>query len=258
MEDFNNSNAVQQDTWQSLRSFTQARIALGRAGNSIPLDAILQIKLAYAHAKDAVYSLLDTGQLTFDLKRWFNKITVVQSNVKNRSEYLRRPDKGRQLNPGSIEKLNTLTGCQPGISIVIADGLSAKAINKHVVPVLTHLMPLLQKEGMEIMPICIAIQARVALGDHIGALLNAGLTLMFIGERPGLSSPESMSAYITYAPFIGRTDESRNCISNIRPEGLSYTLAAEKIFYIIREAMRLKISGTALKDETNLLTGNEI
>ena len=219
----------------------------------MPLDAVLQIKLAHAHARDAVYSQLATADLMNGLQSLTDEILVVESTIISRSQYLKRPDLGRVLNEESIEKIAQLNNEHKGISIVIADGLSAKAINKHALPVLQHLLPLLCKSGYRILPVCLATQARVALGDHIGSILKADLTLILIGERPGLTSPESMSAYITYKPMQGRTDECRNCISNIRPEGLQYNLAAEKIFYLIQQSLRLQLSGTLLKDEQHFL-----
>jgi ethanolamine ammonia-lyase small subunit len=250
------TNFIHKDPWQSLRAFTNARIALGRAGNAMPLEAVLQIKLAHAHARDAVYSQLALTDVLSEMQLLHEQIIVVQSNIKSRSQYLKRPDQGRVLDEDSVTILNAVATHDAGISIIVADGLSAKAINKHALPVLKLLLPLFQKAGYSIAPFCIATQARVALGDHIGSLLKAKLTIMLIGERPGLSSPESMSAYITYSPVPGITDESRNCISNIRPEGLNYTLAAEKIFYLVHQSLRLKLSGTGLKDDQYLLTGN--
>ncbi len=251
--DIQKTNIIQTDPWQSLRAFTTARIALGRTGNAMPLDAVLQIKLAHAHARDAVYSQLETTELLNELQPLTEVIVVIESRITSRSQYLKRPDLGRILSNESIEKISQLNNENKGISIVLADGLSAKAINKHALPVLQHLLPLLYKSGYEILPVCLATQARVALGDHIGSLLKADLTLMLIGERPGLTSPESMSAYITYQPMQGRTDESRNCISNIRPEGLHYNLAADKIFYFVQQSLRLQLSGTMLKDDQYVL-----
>jgi ethanolamine ammonia-lyase small subunit len=247
---------AQKDPWHSLRAFTAARIALGRTGNAMPLHAVLQLKLAHAHARDAVYSQLEMPALLNEIQLVCEDVVAVQSNVTSRSQYLKRPDCGRMLNEDSIKLLNGLPNDDAGISITLADGLSAKAINKHAIPVLKLLIPLLKKSGYNITPLCIATQARVALGDHIGSLLKAKLALMLIGERPGLTSPESMGAYITYEPTTGLTDERRNCISNIRPEGFGYQLATEKIFYLIQQSLRLKLSGTALKDDQYLLPGN--
>jgi ethanolamine ammonia-lyase small subunit len=247
------TNTIHNDPWQSLRTFTNARIALGRTGHAMPLDAVLQLKLAHAHARDAVYSQLATADLINELQSLTGEIMVVESMISSRSQYLKRPDLGRILNDKSIEKIAALNIEHKGISIVIADGLSAKAINKHALPVLKHLVPLLYKSGHKILPVCLATQARVALGDHVGSILKADLTLMLIGERPGLTSPESMSAYITYQPMQGRTDECRNCISNIRPEGLQYDQAAEKIIYLVQQSLRLQLSGTMLKDDQHVL-----
>ena len=221
----------------------------------MPLHAILQMKLAHAHAKDAVYSQLATTKLMEHMRVLFDDVILVESKINNRSQYLKRPDLGRILNDAAIEQLQMVVSNIAGISIVIADGLSANAINNHALPVLKYLVPLLKKTGCNILPLCIATQARVALGDHIGSLLKANLTLMLIGERPGLTSPESMSVYITYKPELGLSDERRNCISNIRPEGLRYEQAVEKIFYLIQQSLLLKLSGTKLKDNQHLLPG---
>ncbi len=242
-------NSIRNDPWQSLRAFTSARIALGRTGHAMPLEAVLQIKLAHAHARDAVYSELNLQELTGQLSCKKHGVLVLESKINSRTQYLKRPDLGRILSDPSVDKIKQLNYVFPGICIVVADGLSAKAINKHALPVLDLLIPLLENYKYKILPLCLATQARVALGDHIGSLLQADLIIMFIGERPGLTSPESMSVYITYKPTPGITDESRNCISNIRPEGLHYKLASDKIFYLVQQSLRLKLSGTLLKDE---------
>ncbi|MES2646253.1 MAG: ethanolamine ammonia-lyase subunit EutC [Bacteroidota bacterium] len=242
-------NKIYNDPWQSLRAFTSARIALGRTGNAMPLEAVLQIKLAHAHARDAVYSELNLQILNDLLALKKRGVLVLESSINTRTQYLKRPDLGRILSESSIKKIEQLTFVDPGICIVVADGLSAKAINKHALPVLDLLIPLLENHHYKILPLCLATQARVALGDHIGSLVQAEIIIMLIGERPGLTSPESMSVYITYKPMLGTTDESRNCISNIRPEGLPYNIAADKIFYLVQQSLRLKLSGTMLKDE---------
>jgi ethanolamine ammonia-lyase small subunit len=139
------------------------------------------------------------------------------------------------------------------VAIILADGLSAEAVNDHAIPLLQSLLPPLKQSGFSLAPVTVAEQARVALGDEIGQYLNAKLTILLIGERPGLSSPNSLGAYFTYAPKPGTTDEARNCLSNIRPEGLSYAFAADKSFYLVREAFRRKLTGVALKDEMDLL-----
>jgi ethanolamine ammonia-lyase small subunit len=238
------------DPWSSLRSFTFARIALGRTGVALPLKQTLSLALDHAHARDAVYSLLNIDQLTNELRQFNIPVVHVFSNAKNRKQYLQRPDMGRKLEIMSLLHLQEFSTPKNIIAISIADGLSANAINEHIVPVLVQLIPLLQNAGIVIAPLCLVSQGRVAISDEVGAALKATISLIFIGERPGLSSQDSMGAYLTYKPLPGLTDECRNCVSNIRPEGLSYTLAAQKIFYLIQESLRLKLSGVLLKDNT--------
>jgi ethanolamine ammonia-lyase small subunit len=244
------------DPWGSLKSFTAARIALGRSGVSVPLQEALKFKLAHAHARDAVYSLLDIAALHAALESFAVPIYHLKSEVVNREEYLKRPDRGRRLGVSSASLLQATDHKPADVAFVLADGLSAEAINLHAIPVLKNVIQVLKESNIALAPISLVEQGRVAIGDEIGSLLNAKLVVILIGERPGLSSPDSMGAYITYAPRVGLTDESRNCISNIRPEGLIYTDAATKIFYLIQEALRLKLSGVALKDNSNLLKGH--
>ncbi len=249
------SFSIKPDPWQSLRAFTDARIALGKTGNAIPLKEVLALKLAHAHARDAVYSTLHTEELFQSIKTLHSPVLILKSKATNREQYLQRPDLGRQLDASSSHQLHHHANKNYDIVISIADGLSADAINKHALGVLELLIPLIEKAGYNTAPICMVEQARVAVADEIGASLNAKLSLILIGERPGLSSPDSTGAYLTYNPEFGLTDESRNCISNIRPGGLSYSLANEKIFYLIQQSMRLKISGIALKDDQHLISG---
>jgi ethanolamine ammonia-lyase small subunit len=251
-----NQNSFIPDAWQSLKKFTNARIAIGRTGVATPLNEVLDFKMCHAHARDAVYSLLRTAEIEDSLQQQFQmSVVTVHSEAKDRAIYLQRPDLGRKLNNLSIEKLNNESGNKVDVAIIIADGLSATAINQHIIEVLKKLIPLLKKSVLTLAPIVIAEQARVAISDEIGSLLNAKLSLILIGERPGLSSPDSMGAYITYQPAPGKTDEARNCISNIRPEGLKYDLAAEKIAKLIRASLHLNLSGILLKDEEHdLLT----
>ena len=240
------------DPWASLRAFTGARIALGRTGTSVPLRESLAFRLAHAHARDAVYSILAVEQLLADLGQFQLGLCQVRSQAQNRQEYLQRPDLGRKLDEAS-KTLLTEQAAACDIAIILADGLSATAINEHAVPLLRLLLPQLQQAGFRLAPITLAEQARVALSDEIGALLKARLTLMLIGERPGLSSPDSLGAYFTYGPKPGLTDEARNCVSNIRSEGLVYSLAADKLFFLLQEALRRQLSGVGLKDESGLL-----
>ena len=229
------------DPWHELKAFTAARIALGRTGTAMPLQEVLRFKLAHAHARDAVYSSLDIAALSE--QPW--ETNLLHSNAADRDVYLQRPDMGRQLN--EISRLS-LAPENTDIGIILVDGLSATAINHHAVPVLTYLYPMLQAKKISFARTQLVEQGRVAIGDEIGELLEVKLVLVLIGERPGLTSPDSLGAYLTWKPRPGLTDEARNCISNIRPEGLPYKLAAEKMFYLINEALRLQLTGVTLKD----------
>jgi ethanolamine ammonia-lyase small subunit len=233
------------DPWHELKAFTAARIALGRTGTAMPLQEVLRFKLAHAHARDAVYSSLDIAALSG--QSW--ETNLLHSNAADREIYLQRPDKGRQLNENS--RLS-LTPEHTDIGIILVDGLSATAVNHHAVPVLEYLYPMLQAKKISCARIQLVEQGRVAIGDEIGELLGVKLVLVLIGERPGLTSPDSLGTYLTWQPRPGLTDEARNCISNIRPEGLPYKLAAEKMFYLINEALRLQLTGVMLKDNYSL------
>ena len=243
------------DEWLSLRSFTAARIALGRTGVSVPLNEALEFKMAHAHARDAVFSHLDKEGIFTALQFFQLPVFFVQSKAADRQTYLQRPDWGRKLNSESITKLANFKSKGYDVCITIADGLSSMAVNQHAVKVLLLLVPRLQKAGISIAPFCIAEQGRVAISDETGNLLKAKLSLILIGERPGLTAADSMGAYVTYNPAMGLTDESRNCISNIRPEGLRYEPAADKMFYLVVEALRLKLSGSHRKDTADQLPG---
>lgn len=241
------------DLFNPLKEFTAARIGIGRAGTSIPLKQALEFKLAHAHARDAVYSVLDTEGILNNLKQFNLLGLLLHSKADNRAQYLQRPDMGRRLHAASAEQLQSHNG-KYDIVIIIADGLSATAVNENTGGLLELLLPLLFEAKLKIAPICLVEQSRVALGDEIAHLLNARFSLMLIGERPGLSAADSIGAYLTYEPKPGLTDESRNCISNIRPQGLTYKAAANKIFYLIQEAFRLKLSGVGLKDNEGLIS----
>ena len=240
------------DAWRSLRQFTAARIALGSTGVAIPLKEVLQFRLAHAHARDAVYSQLNENNLITGLQQMKLPFYLLHSKAQNREVYLQHPGWGRQLNEATAQQFRDVDA-GADIAVIIADGLSATAVNDHALPLLQLLFPLLQQSNFSLAPVSIVQQARVAIGDEVGTLLKAKFTVVLIGERPGLSSPDSMGAYLTYNPAIGLTDESRNCISNIRPEGLGYKTAAEKIYYLIKEAFRLQLSGVMLKDNAGLL-----
>ncbi len=239
---------VQTDPWSDLKEYTAARIALGRTGTAEPLQALLQFRLAHAHARDAVYAVLDQPMLLNGLRSLQQASFILQTQAASRSEYLQYPHKGRRLHAASHDQLNEFNSTGYDLCLVLADGLSATAINSHAIPVLKLLLPLFEKASLSVAPVCIVQEGRVAIGDECGHLLKAKLVAVFIGERPGLSSPDSLGVYLTWRPAPGLTDEARNCISNIRPEGLNYPAAAERIFYMISESLRLQLSGVGLKD----------
>ncbi len=241
---------VHANPWQALRQFTQARIALGRAGVSVPTGAQLAFQLAHARARDAVHQALDVDVLAQALQAAGYDSLHVNSAAHDRHTYLQRPDLGRRLNEAGREHLGQLSSPVSDLAIVIADGLSAPAVSQNALPLLASLQDRLTPDNWSLTPIVIATQARVAIGDETGALLNARAVLVLIGERPGLSSPDSMGAYLTWAPQTGLTDAARNCISNIRPDGLSYDTAAYKLHYLLSEARKRGLTGVGLKDET--------
>jgi ethanolamine ammonia-lyase small subunit len=247
------SQIIIHDNWEALREFTDARIALGRAGSSIPIQKELEFKLAHAHARDAVYSNMDIESLINGLQRFDVPILTLKSLVSTRQVYLQRPDLGRLLDKESEKKVGEFSSPND-LALIIADGLSATAINNNLLALLGILLPGLHSAGLKPGPVSIVKQGRVAIGDPVAYGLQSKIALMLIGERPGLSAADSIGAYITYDPKPGLTDESRNCVSNIRPRGLSFEKASAKIIYIIMEAMKRKLSGTSLKDYARLLS----
>lgn len=233
------------DPWTELRRLTPARIALGRSGASLPTREVLAFGVAHAQARDAVHAVLDVAALETALLPLGLPAMQVQSAAATRAQYLARPDWGRRLDADSRAELVLQSRSEgPALLVVIGDGLSALAAQRHAAPLLMALLPLLQ--DLDIGPLLIAAQARVALADEIGELLGAKLVVCLIGERPGLSSPDSLGVYVTAAPRVGRTDAERNCVSNIRPEGLGYAEAAAQIAGLIRAALAAGISGVAL------------
>jgi len=235
----------------SLKKFTPARIAIGRTGVSIPLKQSFEFKLAHAHARDAVYSELNVDRLMNMLKVFNLPILYLHSKAATRQKYLKRPDLGRQLEEASADILNNqITGAD--IIIIVADGLSATAVNENAFGLLKLLIPMFASSKLKLAQLCLVGQGRVAIGDEIANRLNAKLSIVLIGERPGLSAADSMGMYLTYNPRPGLTDEARNCVSNIRAEGLSHHLAAKKIFYLVSEALKRKLSGIELKDNARL------
>jgi ethanolamine ammonia-lyase small subunit len=231
-----------------LRDFTPARVDLGRAGHSLPTRELLEFQLAHAQARDAVHTALDVRLIAAELKNV--PFITLASAAPDRATYLHRPDLGRRLNADSRERLTALASDYEA-AFVIADGLSALAVHRHAVPLLAHVLPRLD---WRIAPVAIVEQGRVAIGDEIGEVLGVSLVVVLIGERPGLSSPDSLGVYLTWKPRIGRTDAERNCISNIRADGLSYAPAAQKLLFLMNESRRLKLSGVALKEDARALT----
>ncbi len=232
-----------------LQSFTGARIALGHRGGSMPLNANLEFQLAHAQARDAVNIPLDFPQLAQHLDT--EDILHVQSAVENHAEYLQRPDKGRLLAASSLSTLHSAFKGNADIALIIADGLSSKAISAHAPELVNQLLPCIKENRLTLAPLCLVKYGRVAIGDPIGECLNAKMSIVLIGERPGLSSPDSMGIYFTYQPKSGNTDAQRNCISNIHRHGLDYVSALEKLMFLITQAQQLKLSGVQLKDQTD-------
>jgi ethanolamine ammonia-lyase small subunit len=229
---------------------TPARVALGRVGSSLPTRALLDFTLDHARARDAVHAAYDAKALATQLAGLGVVATEVKSRAGNRRDYLRRPDLGRRLDEISAELLASGEASAGKFAIVIGDGLSPSAVHAHAVDLMRHLLPRLAAAQIGLGPVVVATGARVALGDEIGAIVKADMVVMLIGERPGLSAPDSLGAYLTFAPAIGRTDADRNCVSNIHREGLSYDEAAFKIAWLIGEGLRRRVTGVALKDES--------
>jgi ethanolamine ammonia-lyase small subunit len=228
---------------EALRSYTPARIALRSTGVSLATGPLLDFQLAHARARDAVHASIDVRMLCDELRRSGMRAMALESQANDRATYLRRPDLGRALSPDSAA---LLTPGEYDVVFVIADGLSALAVERHALPLLRTVLPLIS--GWRVAPVCVVEQGRVAIGDAIGEALHAALSVVLIGERPGLSSPDSLGVYITWEPRRGRKDAERNCISNIREEGLSYAAAAGRLHYYLQESSRLHRTGLGLKD----------
>lgn len=239
------------DPWSVLRSHTPARIGLGRAGTSLPTAEVLRFAAAHAQARDAVHVPLDMPALAAALEADGWQTLQARSRAPTREDYLRRPDWGRRLDEASATGLRHAASGPVDLAIVVADGLSATATQQHAVLLLRALREALAG-ALCIAPLVIATQARVALADEVGELLQARIALILLGERPGLSSPDSLGAYLTHGPRVGCTDSQRNCISNIRPQGLAPEAAAQRIAWLLKEALRRGLSGTALKDDSEM------
>lgn len=255
--DMESTPADPQNPLLQLRRLTPARIALGRTGTSLPTDAQLEFQYAHAQARDAVHLAFDHAGLRAQLADSGRNTLLLHSAAQNRDIYLQRPDLGRRLSDESAQTLRDHVAANPGsvdLVIVIADGLSALAVHRHAVPFLARIHEQIAADGWSVAPVVLVEQGRVAVADEIGERLGAKMVVILIGERPGLSSPDSLGLYFTYAPKVGLTDAHRNCISNVRLEGLSYGMAAHRLLYLMREACRRKLSGVNLKDEAQVPT----
>jgi ethanolamine ammonia-lyase small subunit len=234
--------------WARLRRHTPARIGLARAGSGLATREHLSFQLAHARARDAVHDALDAAPLLDGLRDRGLDALHLMSAAGDRRAYLLRPDLGRRLDERSRDRLDA---CARGhdLVLVVADGLSARAVQRHALPLIDVALPELRRQHWRIGPAVVVEQGRVAIGDEIGAALEAALVAVMIGERPGLTSPDSLGVYLTWAPAIGRQDAERNCLSNIRPEGMGYAEAVEKLVYLLAQARQLRLTGIALKDE---------
>jgi ethanolamine ammonia-lyase small subunit len=234
-----------------LRELTPARVALGRSGASVPTAALLDFTLDHARARDAVHAAFDPNALISALGGLSLGAVGVCSRAGDRKNYLRRPDLGRRLDQASVQLVAERSGTSAcPLAIVIGDGLSPTAVHAHAIELMRALLARLNAAQIEIGDVVVAQGARVALGDEIGEILGARMVLMLIGERPGLSAPDSLGAYLTFAPKIGRSDAERNCVSNIHRAGLGYQDAAFKVAWLVREGLARQVTGVALKDES--------
>ncbi len=239
------------DAWRKLAALTPARIALGRVGAGLPTAAYLDFAMAHAAARDAVHALFDAAALGGRIEHLGYRVVQVASRAASREVYLRRPDLGRRLDDASLRAVDGLAEKGADLVIVVCDGLSSTAVTANTVPMLAALQPHIKRLRLTVGPVVVAREARVALGDDIGERLGAKMVLVLIGERPGLSSPDSLGTYLTFAPRVGRNDAERNCISNIRPGGLAYDLAAFKQAWLIEAAFARRLTGVSLKDNSD-------
>jgi ethanolamine ammonia-lyase small subunit len=244
-----------------LRALTPARVGLGRTGVSQQTPDVLSFQISHAQARDAVHARFEATALAARISETVSAtqdipVLRLHSAATDRTTYLQRPDLGRKLDEPSRAMLAELAAGSCDLVLIVADGLSALACERHVQPLLVELLPRLS--GWQIGPVCVVEQGRVAIGDEIGKALNAELSVVLIGERPGLSSPDSLGAYITWQPHPGRTDADRNCISNIRAEGLNYHNAAEQLANSLTTARLRRLTGTALKDQKLQLQKTEM
>jgi ethanolamine ammonia-lyase small subunit len=254
--------------WDALRQFTAARIALGRAGVSQPTAAHLAFQLAHAQARDAVHLPLAVPGVVASVQGLGCQTLTLHSQATDRATYLQRPDLGRRLDRASLETLalwrsatdatasqqGNLSTTQFDLALVVVDGLSALAIHQNAAPLLSELLPCLLADGVQawsVAPVSVVEQGRVAIGDEVGDFLNARCVVVLIGERPGLSSPDSMGIYLTWAPKVGRLDAERNCISNVRTAGLSVQMAAKNLHQLLVRSRARQLSGVGLKDDAD-------
>jgi ethanolamine ammonia-lyase small subunit len=235
-----------------LRDFTSARVGLSRAGNSLPTSELLALQLAHARARQAVRSKLDARQLGLELQPMVGDLLFVRSAAPDRATYLRRPDLGRRLSDESRQTVLGRKGKYDTV-FVVADGLSALAVQLHAARLIEATLSLLDRADWKLAPFIVVEQGRVAIGDEIGEALGASMSVVLIGERPGLSSADSLGVYLSWNPHPGLTDADRNCISNVRTEGLSYAAAANKLVFLMNESRRRKLSGVGLKEEAKAL-----
>ena len=235
------------DLWSALRAHTPARIGLARAGASLATAPLLDVRLAHARARDAVHEPLDAARLVADLAAIGSPVLSVTSAADDRARYLMRPDLGRRLASAADAILAPHAG-DHDVAIVVADGLSARAVQAHAAPLLAAALPLLA--GWRIAPLVVVRHGRVAIGDAVATALGAASVVTLIGERPGLTAPDSMGAYLTWRPGPHTTDADRNCISNIRPDGIGYAEAAQKLAALLRAMRTRQLSGVQLKDES--------
>jgi ethanolamine ammonia-lyase small subunit len=250
---------VNKDPWERLKTFTAARIAMGRAGVSVPTASHLDFQLSHAKARDAVHLPLDKEALFSGLGALGLPVLELNSRARDRREYLLRPDLGRRLDSESVATLQKAAKAKPAepaapadLVLVIADGLSSSAIERQTIPFLRAFLPLAQAHSWRLAKTVFVNLGRVAVGDEVGEILGAKVVAVLVGERPGLSSPDSMGIYMTYAPVMGLTDERRNCISNIRPEGQPFVQAARTLEHLLAKALAERISGVDLKDDQAL------
>lgn len=249
-------HGIAPDPWADLRAHTQARLALGRAGAALPTAELLRFGMAHAQARDAVHIPLDADALAAQLQALGCATRLVHSAAPDRATYLLRPDLGRRLSNADAAVLRDMPaegGAPIDLLVVVADGLSSLAVARQAPP-LVQAIRQQAPAGWHIGPVVIAQQARVALGDEVGSLLEARMVAVLIGERPGLSSPDSLGIYLTWHPQVGRSDAERNCISNVRPEGLEPAQAAARLWWLCRAARQLGLTGVGLKDRSDGLS----